>query len=237
MAKHTGLSIAKHAGLGGLSGLGLVGGKAPREQLAAKAARKQVPVQDGAFKKPHRYRPGTIALREIRKYQKSTELLIRKLPFQRLVRELTEEIKPDIRFQSQAVLALQEAAEAYMVGLFSRGAAPTDDPEVHVDALIPTVEGRCHSVPPAIMQLATLPPDPPKTREQIVAPIIMEESVSSSNTESVHCIPAPVQTVTNNTSSPMAAARWSDCGLDRMGRPAKRKVGPCTCCPGKALSS
>ncbi|EFN50993.1 histone H3 [Chlorella variabilis] len=84
------------------------GGKAPRKQLATKA-RPQ---------KPHRYRPGTVALREIRKYQKSTELLIRKLPFQRLVREIAQDFKTDLRFQSSAVLALQEAAEAYLVGLF-----------------------------------------------------------------------------------------------------------------------
>ena len=55
------------------------GGKVPRKQLATKAARKSAPTA-GAVKKPHRYRPGTVALREIRKYQKSTELLIRKLP-------------------------------------------------------------------------------------------------------------------------------------------------------------
>ncbi|XP_066267512.1 histone H3, embryonic-like [Branchiostoma lanceolatum] len=59
------------------------GGKAPRKQLATKAARKSAPAT-GGLKKPHRYRPGTVALREIRRYQKSTELLIRKLPFQRL---------------------------------------------------------------------------------------------------------------------------------------------------------
>jgi histone H3 len=72
----------------------------------------------GGVKKPHRYRPGTVALREIRKFQKSTELLIRKLPFQRLIREIATEYKSDLRFQSQAVLALQESAEAYLVGLF-----------------------------------------------------------------------------------------------------------------------
>ena len=70
------------------------------------------------IKKPHRYRPGTVALREIRKFQKSTDLLIRKLPFQRVVREIAGEFKSDLRFQSQAVLALQEATEAYLVGLF-----------------------------------------------------------------------------------------------------------------------
>ena len=131
------------------------GGKAPRKQLATKAARKSAPATGGVKKvlpfsschfyracprlinslmrtsllnllltsislvlQPHRYRPGTVALREIRKYQKSTELLIRKLPFQRLVREIAQDFKTDLRFQSSAVLALQEAAEAYLVGLF-----------------------------------------------------------------------------------------------------------------------
>ena len=88
------------------------GGKAPRKQLATKAARKSAPAT-GGVKKPHRYRPGTVALRE-----KSTELLIRKLPFQRLVREIAQDFKTDLRFQSSAVLALQEASEAYLVGLF-----------------------------------------------------------------------------------------------------------------------
>ncbi|KAA6416531.1 MAG: histone H3 [Trebouxia sp. A1-2] len=71
------------------------GGKAPRKQLATKAARKSAPAT-GGVKKPHRYRPGTVALREIRKYQKSTELLIRKLPFQRLVREIAQDFKTDL---------------------------------------------------------------------------------------------------------------------------------------------
>jgi len=70
-------------------------------------------------KKKHRYRPGTVALREIRRYQKSTDLLIRKLPFQRLVREVAQRLKPDLRFQSAAVAALQEASEVYLVGLFA----------------------------------------------------------------------------------------------------------------------
>ncbi|XP_044168437.1 histone H3-like [Acropora muricata] len=93
------------------------GGKAPRKQLATKAARKSAPAT-GGVKKPHRYSSGTVALREIRRYQKSTELLIRKLPFQRLVREIAQDFKTDLRFQSSAVLALQEASEAYLVGLF-----------------------------------------------------------------------------------------------------------------------
>ena len=93
------------------------GGKAPRKMLATKAARKSAPAP-GGIKKPHRYRPGTVALREIRKYQKSTEFLIRKAPFQRLVREITQGHKGDLRFQSSALGASQEASEAYLVGLF-----------------------------------------------------------------------------------------------------------------------
>ena len=82
------------------------GAKAPRKQLANKAARKTATVQTGGIKKAHKFKPGTVALREIRRFQKSTELLIRKLPFQRLVREIAQEFKSDLRFQSQAVLAL-----------------------------------------------------------------------------------------------------------------------------------
>lgn len=70
-------------------------------------------------KTPHRFRPGTVALREIRKFQKSTELLIRKLPFQRLVKEVAQNYKPDLRFQTNAVAAIQEAAEHYLVNLFT----------------------------------------------------------------------------------------------------------------------
>ena len=99
-----------------------MGGKAPRKQIASKSAKKAMAPtssqQSLASKKNHRYRPGTVALREIRRYQKSTELLIRKLPFQRLVRELAQEDKSDLRFQSTAIAALQEAAESYLVTLF-----------------------------------------------------------------------------------------------------------------------
>lgn len=71
------------------------------------------------IKKKPRYRAGTVALQEIRKYRHSTELLIRKRPFQRLVRQVMSEMKTDeYRFQSTAMLALQEAAEAYLVRLF-----------------------------------------------------------------------------------------------------------------------
>ena len=76
------------------------------------------PPTTGGVKRPHRYRPRTVALREIRKYQKTTELLIRKLPFARLCREIAQDIKNDVRFQASALVALQEASEYYLVGLF-----------------------------------------------------------------------------------------------------------------------
>ena len=71
------------------------------------------------MKRPHRYRPGTVALREIRRFQKNTDVVIRKLPFQRLVREITQKLFYDkeYRFQSLSMLALQEASEAYLIGL------------------------------------------------------------------------------------------------------------------------
>ena len=81
------------------------GGKAPRKHIAKKVVAKKS-TSAGGVKKAHRFRPGTVALREIRRFQKSTELLIRKLPFQRLVREIAGELKNDLRFQSSAVLAL-----------------------------------------------------------------------------------------------------------------------------------
>ncbi|KAE8372049.1 histone-fold-containing protein [Aspergillus bertholletiae] len=73
--------------------------------------------------RPRRYRPGTVALKEIRKYQRSYDLLLRKLPFARLVREVALELLPadvgsELRWQSQAIMALQEAAEAFLVHLF-----------------------------------------------------------------------------------------------------------------------
>lgn len=81
---------------------------------SARAARANA----GGVKKPHRYRPGTVALREIRRYQKSTELLIRKLPFMRLVREIGQDFATDLRYEPAAIACLQEAAEAYLVNLF-----------------------------------------------------------------------------------------------------------------------
>jgi len=88
--------------------------KTSTPKIATKAPK--TPVSER--KKP-RYRPGTKALKEIRRFQKSTELLIPKLPFSRLIREIcTKMVAPDYRFQTLAILALQEAAEAYLITLF-----------------------------------------------------------------------------------------------------------------------
>ena len=90
------------------------GTPAPKSQ----AAKKTSNASTGGSGSKRRYKPGTVALWEIRRYQKSTVLLIRKLPFQCLVREIAQDFKTDLRFQSSAVMALQEASESYLVGLF-----------------------------------------------------------------------------------------------------------------------
>ena len=116
--------------------------KQPRQQLQAKSLCKKGTVQPaGGGKKPHRYKPGTVALREIHRYQKSTELLIRRLPFQRLVREIAQDYKSRLNFASGAILALQEAAEAYLVGLFE-------------DTNLCTIHAKCITIMPKDIQLA-----------------------------------------------------------------------------------
>jgi histone H3/H4 len=74
----------------------------------------------GGIRGPHRWKPGTVALREIRKLQKTTGLLIPRLPFARVVREIAEKVQRSdelMRWQAEALEALQEAAEAYLVHL------------------------------------------------------------------------------------------------------------------------
>lgn len=97
------------------------GGKSPKATIGAGTAmiaRKTAktrsvkkPAMAVGAKRPRRFRPGTVALRDIKRYQRSTELLIRKMPFSRLVREIAQDFKTDLRFQVSAVSALQEAAE------------------------------------------------------------------------------------------------------------------------------
>jgi histone H3 len=96
------------------------GGAPPCLHLATKAAR--VAAQKAiSIRKPHRWHPGTVAAREIRKFHKTTDLLIKKSPFQHLVREIVEQVprKSDLQMQSTALLALQEAAEYFMVDVFN----------------------------------------------------------------------------------------------------------------------
>ena len=85
------------------------------KNIAVKAPRKPPSCQ---LQKKRRFRPGTVALREICQYQKSTELLIRRTPFQWVIYEIMWGIRNDLRIQAVAVKGLQEAAEAYLVGLF-----------------------------------------------------------------------------------------------------------------------
>ena len=103
------------------------GGKQPRKHLSKKSLCLGA-TPTGGIKKPHRYRPGLVVLREIRQYQKSTECLIKKSPFQKLIREISQEYQicpqgpgtpsMQMRFQSTTIAALWEAAENFMVGLF-----------------------------------------------------------------------------------------------------------------------
>lgn len=105
------------------------GGKAPRKQLATKAARKSHPA-NGGVKKPHRYRPGTVVLREIRRYQKPTELLLRQHNFQQLVREVAQDYKVDVRFQSSALLAthdLSRCTVTWNLGELGRATGASDE--------------------------------------------------------------------------------------------------------------
>ena len=123
-----------------------IGNKAARNEVGnaiyagQKAPRKGAPAT-GGVKKPHRYRPGTVALREICRYQKSTELLCRKLPVARLIREIAQDFKTDLRFQASAIGALHEAMEAYLVGLFE-------------DTNLCTIHAKRVTIMPKDMQLA-----------------------------------------------------------------------------------
>jgi histone H3 len=94
-----------------------VGGKAPRKVVSAKSARKSVVPPEAQAPKRSRFKPGSVALKEIRKYQKTTELLIRKRPFQRMVRELCKSKNGDMRFQASAIVAFQEAVENFLTNL------------------------------------------------------------------------------------------------------------------------
>ena len=84
----------------------------------ASQAKKKTAPAEGGMKKQRRFRPGTVAIREIKRYQKATTFMLAKAPFQRFIRAICEGIDGQLRFQSQALIALQEAAESYLTGLF-----------------------------------------------------------------------------------------------------------------------
>ena len=92
----------------------------PKSKPIAKVNMKKTAPADGGVKerKKMKFKPGTVALREIKRYQKSTDLLLPRAPFQRLVRDICRDIDSDLRFQAQALMALQESAEAYLTGVF-----------------------------------------------------------------------------------------------------------------------
>ncbi|KNC54420.1 histone H3 [Thecamonas trahens ATCC 50062] len=103
----------------GLPTIRVDAGATKSSMAARKAARpvRSAKTAAGVTKPTMSNRPASVALREIRKYQRSTDLLIRRLPFERLVRELAQELMPDLRFKPQALATLQEASEEYLVSL------------------------------------------------------------------------------------------------------------------------
>ena len=120
----------------------------PRAQVEKKVPRTPNPhkgkgckEKKSDVKSKRRYRPGTLALHEIRRYQQSTELLIRKLPFMRLVQEIGQQFLSGIRFQGTVVMALQEASEAYLISLFE-------------DSNLFAIHAKCCTIMPKDIQLA-----------------------------------------------------------------------------------
>ena len=120
-------------------------GKVPRSSIVPKGKKsgkkKSTKGSTKGSKKPSKFRPGTVALRDIKRYQKGTEMLIRKLPFQRLVREIAQTSKDGVRFCASAVLAMQEATEAHMINLFA-------------DTCLCAIHGRRVTIQPRDLQLA-----------------------------------------------------------------------------------
>ena len=117
-------------------------GKVPRSTIAPKGKKVILEKSTTSSKKaPTKFRPGTVALRDIKRYQKGTEMLLRKLPFQRLVREIAQTSKDGLRFAASAVLAMQEATEAHIINLFA-------------DTCLCAIHGRRVTIQPRDLQLA-----------------------------------------------------------------------------------
>lgn len=117
-----------------------VGGRVSRKPRLPRRRRIEEEVDEPPAKK-HRFRPGTRALFEIRKYQRSTDVLLSRAAFARVVREIAQQFAFDLRWQPLAVEALQEAAEAVLVRLFE-------------DANLCAIHARRVTVQPRDMQLA-----------------------------------------------------------------------------------
>ncbi|MCJ1311611.1 centromeric DNA-binding histone H3-like protein cse4 [Agyrium rufum] len=115
-------STPTRGGRGGGIGKRGGGGSGSRSMTSAVGGAATTTASPAHQRKKHRYKPGTLALREIRRYQRTTDLLLLKLPFSRLVREIALSNIPlgsqALRWQSQAIQALQESAEAFLVHLF-----------------------------------------------------------------------------------------------------------------------
>ena len=90
---------------------------AAKKSVKSKAIKKSAPAS-GGMKRVKKTKPGTVTLREVKKYQKSTAMVLPRAPFQRLVRQICTDMDHELRFQSMALQALQEASEAYIVGVF-----------------------------------------------------------------------------------------------------------------------
>lgn len=117
-------------------------GKVPRSAIKSKGKKVGSSKASTTSKKaPTKFRPGTLALRDIKRYQKGTEMLLRKLPFQRLVREIAQTSKDGVRFAASAVLAMQEATEAHLINLFA-------------DTCLCAIHGRRVTIQPRDLQLA-----------------------------------------------------------------------------------
>eukprot|EP00871_Galdieria_phlegrea_P005684 jgi/Galph1/6116/GphlegSOOS_G4666.1 len=136
----------------------IVGGdRHRREPTVIRIGPQQINGKSSTSSKAHRYRPGTRALMEIRKYQKSTDLLIRKLPFARLVKEITQHYHHELRWQVEAVLALQTSAEDYLVGLLEVSIRVVDNmaqAECLKDANLCAIHAKRVTIMPKDMQLA-----------------------------------------------------------------------------------
>ena len=133
------------------------------------------------IKRRYKYKPGTVALREVHKMQRTSHLLIPLSPFQELIREIAMSYKADLRFQREALLAIQEAAESHLVSIFQH----TQNMAVHGGRK--TIQDRDLTLAIHVRDNNVQPFIPPvRTRRDLlmnnVAKMLDENSNSSGNT-------------------------------------------------------